>query len=68
MDEESIPKTAFHCHRGLFKFNTLPFGLATAPSWFQRIMNNVFEGLIRKICLVYLDDIVIFSKTEAEHH
>ena len=67
MDVESIPKTAFRCHRGLFEFNAMPFGLATAPSWFQRIMDNVFEGLIGKICLVYLDDIVIFSKTEADH-
>ena len=67
LDQETIPKTAFRCHRGLFEFLKMPFGLATAPSWFQRIMDNVLDGLIGKICLVYLDDIVVFSQNEEDH-
>ena len=67
LDQETIPKSAFVCHRGLFEFLKMPFGLATAPSWFQRIMDTVLEGLIGKICLVYLDDIVVFSPNEEDH-
>ena len=67
MDKESVFKTAFRCHKGLFHFNIVPFGLATAPSWFQRTVDIVFEGLIGKIWLVFLDDIVTISKNEAEH-
>ena len=67
MDAESIPKTAFQCHLGLFEFVRLPFGLTNAPAIFQRQMNKVLSGLIGKICMVYLDDVVIFSQTEALH-
>ena len=67
LDQETIPKTAFRCHRGLFEFLKMPFGLATAPRWFQRIMDTVLEGLIGTICLVYLDDIVVFSPNEEDH-
>ena len=45
----------------------MPFGLATAPSWFQRIMDNVLDGLIGNICLVYLYDIVVFSQNDEAH-
>ena len=67
LDAESIPKTAFVCHRGLFEFLRLPFGLTNAPGQFQRLMDYVLGDLIGKVCLVYLDDIIIFSKTKAEH-
>ena len=67
MDAESIPKTAFVCHKGLYEFTRLPFGLTNAPSQFQRIMNSILAEHIGKICLVYIDDIIIFSKTELEH-
>ena len=67
MDPESIPKTAFTCHLGLFEFVRLPFGLTNAPAIFQRAMNKVLSGLIGKCCMVYIDDIVIFSRSSAEH-
>ena len=67
MDELSIPKTAFRCHRGLFDFLRLPFGLRNGPSVFQRIMDTVLGDLVGKVCFVYLDDIVVFSENDNEH-
>lgn len=60
-------KTAFITHEGLFEFNVMPFGLCNAPATFQRMMDMVLAGLKWKSCLVYLDDIVIFSSTFEEH-
>lgn len=67
MAENSIPKTAFACHLGLFEFVRMPFGLTNAPAIFQRQMNKILSGLIGKSCMVYIDDIVIYSRTESEH-
>ena len=62
-----IPKTAFVCHKGLFEFVRMPFGLCNAPGIFQRTMERVLHGLVGEICLVYLDDVVVFGKTKEEH-
>lgn len=67
MDPASVEKTAFISHRGLYEFTYMPFGLKSAPATFQRYMNSVLHGLAGKLCHVYLDDIVIFSPTLAEH-
>lgn len=67
MDEESRQKTAFTCFMGLYEFNVLPFGLSVAPSVFQNLMNEVLAGTINKHTLVYIDDIIVFSKTLEEH-
>jgi transposase InsO family protein len=67
LDEESIPKSAFVCHKGQYEFTRLAFGLTSAPSQFQRVMNNVLSEHLGKICLCYIDDIVIFSRTQDEH-
>ena len=59
VDDESKPKTAFATHSGLYEFRRMPFGLANAPSTFQRLMHAVLRGLQYHIYLVYLDDIII---------
>jgi hypothetical protein len=64
---EDRPKTAFSTGTGLYEFNVLPFGLTNAPRTFERLMEHVLSGLQWRICLVYLDDIIIFSKTFEEH-
>ena len=64
--EKDKEKTAFSTHMGLYEFNVMPFGLTNAPATFQRMMDKVLHGYIGKICLCYLDDIVIFGKTFEE--
>lgn len=61
-------KTAFLTKRGLYRFKRMPFGLTNAPATFQRLMNGVLRGLTWTTCLVYLDDIVIFTKGDIERH
>ena len=65
--EEDRDKTAFTTARGQFRFKVLPFGLCNAPSTFQRIMDQTLRGLLHKNCLVYLDDIIIYSETFEDH-
>lgn len=61
-------KTAFTTKKGLYRFVRMPFGLTNAPSTFQRLMNSVLRGLTWTTCLVYLDDIVIFTRGGIERH
>lgn len=67
MDEASKEKTAFIVENNLYEWNRLAFGLTNAPGTFQRLMNHVLRSVIGSKCLVYLDDIIVFSKTRAEH-
>ena len=67
MDEESIGKTAFITRDGHFEWLRMPFGLINAPYTFQKIMNFDFREFLWKCAVVYLDDILIFSKSGAEH-
>lgn len=67
IDERDIHKTAFTVENGHYEFIRMPFGLKTAPATFQRLMNYVLKEYINKICLVYLDDIIIFSASIEEH-
>jgi RNase H-like domain found in reverse transcriptase/Reverse transcriptase (RNA-dependent DNA polymerase)/Integrase core domain/Integrase zinc binding domain len=67
LEESSREKTAFSTKYGQYCFNRMPFGIAAAPSTFQKLMTIVIGDMIWKECLVYLDDILIFSKTLEEH-
>lgn len=67
MDENSIPKTAFNVEHGHYEYLRMPFGLKNAPATFQRVMDHVLRDLQNKICLVYMDDIIIFSTSLQEH-
>ena len=60
-------KTAFRCRYGHFEYCVMPFGLANAPATFQSFINEVLGDLVDSICIVYLDDILIYSQNEEEH-
>jgi hypothetical protein len=64
---EDREKTTFTFHEGLYRFLIMPFGLRNAPATFQRFADITLSGLTWKSCLVYLDDIVVFSKPPTEH-
>ena len=67
VDERDREKTAFVTPGGLYEFKVMPFGLNTAPATFQRVMDTVLSGLKWQSCLVYLDDVVVFSRDFDEH-
>jgi len=65
--ESDRDKTAFVTRRGCFRYKVMPFGLTCAPSVFQRLMDLVLCGLTYETCLVYLDDIIVFSRDFDSH-
>lgn len=67
LSESARPKTAFRTPDGLYQWTVMPFGLSNAPSVFQQAMHAVLSGLIGKICLAYLDDIIVLARSEEEH-
>lgn len=67
LDPEDVEKTAFRTHRGLFQFRRMPFGLRNGPSIFQRVMQGILAPYLWLFCLVYIDDIVVYSKSYEEH-
>ena len=61
MDPQDKEKTAFMSSQGLFQFKVMPFGLASAPATFQRLMEKVLCNLQYNTCLVYLDDVIVYA-------
>jgi hypothetical protein len=59
-----IPKTAFHTRYGLYEYTVMSFGLTNAPAYFMYLMNKVFMEYLDKFVVVFIDDILVFSKTE----
>ncbi|WVZ97173.1 hypothetical protein U9M48_042728 [Paspalum notatum var. saurae] len=62
-----IPKTSFTTKYGLYEYTVMSFGLTNAPAYFMQLMNSVFMDYLDKFVMVFIDDILIYSKTEAEH-
>ena len=62
------PKTAFSTKQGHREYWRLPVGLKTAPATFQKMMNSVFSGLTSTRCFLYVDDIVLYARSLAEHN
>ena len=52
---------------GLYEFVSMPFGLKNAPATFQSVINHVLAPVLGKICVAYLDDVIIYSENEKEH-
>jgi hypothetical protein len=65
--DEDISKTTFTTRYGHYEFRLVPFGLSNAPVVFMCLMNCVFRDYLDKFVIVFLDDILVYSKSEEEH-
>jgi hypothetical protein len=62
-----IPKTAFVSRYGLYEYMVMSFGLTNAPAYFMYLMNKVFMEYLDKFVVVFIDDILVYSRSEEEH-
>ena len=65
--EKDIPKTTFTTRYGLYEYTVMSFGLTNAPAYFVIMMNKVFMEYLDKFVVVFIDDIMVYSKNEEEH-
>ena len=67
VEDSSVKYTAFNTRYGLYEFLVMPFGLTNAPSYFVDLMNRTFRDFLDRFVLIFIDDILVYSKTEEEH-
>ena len=67
IQDEDVPRTAINTPLGHFQFRVMAFGLTNSPATFQTLMNSILHPYLRKFVVVFLDDILIFSKSWDEH-
>jgi hypothetical protein len=67
IQESNIPNTTFHTRYGLYEYTVMSFGLTNAPAYFMYLTNKIFMVYLDKFVVVFIDDILIYSKIEEEH-
>ena len=65
--EHDIPKTAFTTRYGLYEYTVMSLGLTNTPAYFMSMMNKVFMEFLDNFVVVFIDDILVYSKNEEEH-